>query len=205
MEIFKIWALLLSFVLAPLGVYATDETEKLPSFYFLEEVEDGQTFRISACYRRESVLSGSGIYCPNRVDVDREDLDRLLVEIDSEMESNFWPYVINIASLISFSGGGAGIILSVIDFFDKSPILKKRGIVFVSSGMVAFTSLMVLLYNNFGAKTYASLDELYDQILSGMVLGDDDNEDHNRRIFDRFETFLQDFGRPVVPVVAERP
>ena len=191
---FKILPLSVSLILAPLSVCADEaETKERPSFYFSEKRDNGQTIRITTCYKKDS--PNPWVSCPNKTDVDNDDLNQFLSEVSSEMESNRGAYHANRLSPLGVLGGLAGMMLSVDNLDFPKKLARPR--VFLYSGLVTVASMITVVYSHYGATDYRNLEQLRDQIHSGLIAPNPDNRNHHQ-IFDRFESFLKDFGRPVV-------
>ncbi len=195
MKLLKVYPLSLSLILVPLGVYADEaKTKERPSFYFSEKRDNGQTIRITTCYKKDS--PNPWVSCPNKTDVDNGDLNQFLSEVSSEMESNRGAYHVNRLSPFSLLGGLAGMIFSVDNIDLPKKLARPR--LFIYSGLVTVASMITLVYSHYGGATdYRNLEQLRDQVRSGLISPNPNDRNHHQ-IFDRFESFLKDFGRPVV-------
>ncbi len=198
------------------------EAEELPSFYFLKERDGGQTIRVYTCHS-DTVpednaaplgqgLSRLGLHCPEVADVARADLGQLILDMSTEMDDlkgehgiimarRILGFTVAISSTFAGVFGGVGLIEH---FFIKPlrPMIgtKKALVLSLASGIVGLTMTYGLFAHEDGQVTgiddYEAREILRRQIRAGIIDGKKKSE-IKRRIFNLFENFLNQYGRPV--------
>ena len=172
MKLLGAWVFSASLVLSLANAYAGNTGEKpLPNFYLLEELNNGQTLRISTCYIKDYSHNSD---CPTKVDVDREDYDQFLEKLNSEIKSSQKSHIGHLFALSALL------------------LIRKKG--YLNFVLPAITIMGLSINVSGDVRVY---EVLHDQILSGVVtLGI--NSKANRLRFERFESFLQEYGHAVV-------
>ena len=182
-------------------IFTSSRAEELPNFYLVKELNNGQTVRIETCYKKP--LSNTGFHCPTKTDVDKEDLNHFLSDLNSIAGSNKTGHNLAGISGLGFVFGGAAQILTALQIFKDRYMLKKsptKGTILLLglSTIVVGSGILGLTVNMAESNTYQSATTLRDQIHSGIIAKKrNTSERQNLLIFERFEAFLQEFGRPV--------
>ena len=187
----------ISLALTSLGTHASDENEarELPSFYFVEERDNGQTFRISTCYQR--AVTNAGAWCPTVTDVDRDDVNQFLADVNSTRKANRKYHDRFAFGILGAIVSGFGTFIAVVHSLDKKSLTGKKGLFLIFMGIIGVTGGLTINKYNEGSSVYLNSGALKKQIRSGIITGRMGNEKATRRILEQFEAFLQEYGRTV--------
>ena len=196
MKLFMACFFSMSLILTSLSAYASDENgaKELPSFYFVEEIDNGQTFRIATCYKK--TLTNAGTHCPTKTDVNRDDLNQFLAEVNSDIGASYWHHTFAIFGAGGLVLGGLGSIYAGVNTLVNKAFTGKKIAFVVSATLVAGAGHAVAEKYLEGFTIHIDSIDLRDQINSGVIEGRY-SRGGTRRIFERFETFLQKYGHTV--------
>ena len=197
-------------VSSPVVLAQSQLIEGVPEIYYLEELEDGENFRVTACY---GALMASN--CDTVVEVSLADLEfftsQLNREVDSvDLASNEFKELLGVLGAVIFGAGTVvGSIVTIGDIFPKnrprSPRQILRGIgltIIIASGFIVSVNSANNAANNLN--NYARNETLLRQLRQRLVDGENNKdrlsnrEERRLEILERFTDFLNQHGREML-------